>query len=338
MEGEILLHWLKFDIRTHSLDFLPWVQRLYGSNDLRKAFPQRVATLQLRVERLGSPEALPIVPLENGVFAETRVLTAPCFYEDGLFQSFNPGGYAHQFEYDARNHSIRCNLGGDFLRSGQLVASHFIRPLLQSFILSFYGMKWLHGALLARGDRTFFITGAGGAGKSTTSMALLHHGFSLLSEDGPLFFLDEGEDYVLSSLDFPHLAADTVKRFPWLQHHAIGEMDDRGKIPIARSALNGNGDWKEPRRVTHILEIERTTQAAAPALTPLPHREVLLKLVAESMTVFRSLRKQCAGLPLDQYSEFVFDLISRLSARAQVYRLRFADHQLDQVAELLNRL
>ena len=338
MQGEILLHWLKFDIRTHSLDFLPWVQRLYGSNDLRKAFPQRSATLQLHVERMDSPEALPIVPLKHGVFAETRVLAAPCFYEDGRFQSLNPSGYAHQFEYDARHHTIRCNLGGDFLRSGQLVASHFIRPLLQSFILPFYGLKWLHGALLARADRTFFITGAGGAGKSTTAMALLHHGFSLLSEDGPLFFLDGGEDYVLSSLDFPHLAADTVKRFPWLQHHLIGEMDDRGKFPIARSVLNGNSNCKRPRRVTHILEIDRTPYADAPALTPLPRRQALLKLVAESMTIFRSLRKQRTGLPLDQYSEFVLDVISRLAARAEVYRLRFADHQLDQVAELLSRL
>jgi len=338
MAGEILLHWLKFDIRTHSLDFLPWVQALYGSNDLRLQFPGRAACVRLQIERLGSAHALPIVPLPSGVFAETRVLTSPCFYQDGRFQSFQTAGYIHEFEYDAHRHTIRCNLGGEFLRSGRLVASHFLRPLLQSFVLPFYGMKWLHGALLARGSRTFFLTGGGGAGKSTTALALLEHGYSLLSEDGPLFFLEGGEDYVLSSLDFPHVGTDTLRRLPFLRPHVLGEMDDRGKFPIARSLLNGHGDDRQPRRVTHLLVLERMPKVTKPTLIPLERREVLHKMVAEAMVVFRTLRRRDSCLPLDQYSGFVFDLITRLVSRAEVFRLRFADAQLDQVAELLDRL
>ena len=338
MEGEILLHWLKFDIQTHSLDFLPWLDRLYSSNDLRRQFPGRAATVRLQMERLGSNHALPIAPLKDGVFAETRVLTSPCFYQDGRFQSCNLSGFAHEFEYDALHHSIRCNLGGEFLSSGQLVVSHFIRPLMQSFILPFYGLKWLHGALVACRDRTFFLTGSGGAGKSTTALSLLGHGFSLLSEDGPLFFLENGEDHVLSSLDFPHVAADTLQRLPFLQPHVMGEMDDRAKVPIARSLLNGHEEWKTPRQVTHILQLERIPEVTSPRLIPALKRDVLLKMFAEAMVVFRPLRGRDCRLPLDQYSAFILDLITRLVSRAEVFRLQFADAQLDEVAELLERL
>jgi len=338
MEGEILLHWLKFDIRTHSLDFLPWVKRLYGWNDLRPEFPRRAATVRVEVERLGSPQALPIQPMKNGMFAETRVLAAPCFYQDGRFQSLQREAYAHQFEYDALQHTVRCNLGGDFLRSGQFVATHFFRPLLQSFILPFYGLKWLHGALLARGGRTFFLMGGGGVGKSTTALSLLQHGYSLLSEDGPLFFLENGEDYALSSLDFPHVTAETLNRLPFLRRHVTGDMDDRCKYPIARTVLNGNGDWRKPQRVTHLVELERTPDAAVAALVPVARRDVLLKMVSESMTVFRSLRHCNTSLQLDRYSEYILDLITRLVNRASIFRLRFADRQLDRVAELLDSL
>jgi len=338
MEGEVLLHWLRFDIQTHSLDFLPWLDRLYSSNDLRREFPQRAATVCLQIERMGSREALPIIPFQHAAFAETRVLSSPCFYQDGKFQSRNSSGFAHEFEYDALRHGIRCNVGGDFLQSGQLVVSHFIRPLMQSFILPFYGLKWLHGALVARRDRTFLLTGAGGAGKSTTALALLQRDFSLLSEDGPLFFMDGGEDYVLSSLDFPHVATETLQRLPFLQRHVIGEMDDRAKFPVARSLFNGHEEWKTPRRVTHILELERIPEVTSPALIPMARREVLLKMVAEAMVVFRTLRGRDSGLPLDRYSRFILDLITRLVSRAEVFRLRFADAHLDEVAELLEQL
>jgi hypothetical protein len=338
MEGEVLLHWLKFDIQTHSLDFLPWLNRLYASNDLRRQFPQRAANIHLQVERMGSSDALAITPLQPGIFAETRVLASPCFYQDGKFQSRNSAGFAHEFEYDALHHSIRCNLGGAFLRSGQLVVTHFIRPLMQSFILPFYGLKWLHGALVTRRDRTFFLTGSGGAGKSTTALSLLQHGFSLLSEDGPLFFLDAAEDWVLSSLDFPHVAMDTLQQLPFLQPHVLGEMDDRAKFPVARSVLNGHEEWKTPRQVTHLIELERTPEVNAPMLIPLGRREVLLRMVAEAAVVFRALRGRESGLPLDRYSGFILDLITRLVSRAKIFRLRFADAQLGQVAELLDSL
>ena len=89
-------------------------------------------------------------------------------------------------EYELETGTIRANLGGKYLQSGQAIISNIMRPVLQSFILPFYGLKTLHGALLTKDGQTLFLSGPGGAGKTTTALAFADAGYEILSDDGPL--------------------------------------------------------------------------------------------------------------------------------------------------------
>ena len=168
-------------------------------------------------ERL--PQAAQIHPPARGVFAETNLCNGRCYYEAGRFYSANHGEYWHEMDYDLNTHTIRANLAGKYFDSGQAVISNMIRPILQSFALPFYKLKTLHGAVVHKDGRTIFLSGPGGMGKTTTAVQLMLAGYDLLSDDGPFFFIDSGNAYALSSLDYLHLTENTLRLFPELRTH-----------------------------------------------------------------------------------------------------------------------
>ena len=208
-----------------------WVNSLYVSNDLRGRFPDKVVSLKLSIERKDALSAHRISMPENATFAENNLCSGPCFYRGGHFFSRNAGEYYHELDYDMNLNTIMVNVGNHFFYdTPQFVVTNIMRPLLQSFILPFYGLKTLHGAVLNRGDKTFFLMGRGGAGKTTTAVQLMRAGYQIVSDDGPLFFLSRGEAYVLSSLDYLHLTENTIDLFPELREHQVGVKDHKSSV------------------------------------------------------------------------------------------------------------
>jgi hypothetical protein len=332
----MLLHSLELNVETRSLDLAPWIEQLYLSNDLRALLGSR-APLTLCLEREDSEHAFDLAPLERGVFAETNLCTGRCYYHDGRFYSASDTAYAHEMIYDLDSHVIRANLGGIYLRRDQAVVSNIIRPLLQSFILPFYGLKTLHGAVLSKAGRTLFLSGPGGTGKSTTTAQLIRSGYDLISYDGPFFTYLDSRAYALSSLDYLHVTEQTLGMFPELRPHVIGEKDNREKLAVRRAGLQHSDAWRRPLRVTAFIRLERGA-FDTPRLVPRPRSSITQELMAETMIIFRRAPFQDRSRAFREYSEFIFDLVTDVVRRADVYELQFANHHLAELPALLDTL
>lgn len=333
-----MLHFLKFDIQTSSLEFSNWIERLYCTNDLTARFPAKFKSLKLFVESRNSPQCIPIIRPEQGVFAETNLCNARCYYQAGRFFSSNHGEYWHEMEYNLHTNTIRANLGGRFLESGQAIISNLIRPILQSFILPFYGIRTLHGAVVCKQGRTIFLHGRGGMGKTTTAIQLLEAGYELLSDDGPFFFIDGGLAKVLSSLDFIHITENTLRLFPQLRTLVVGVKDNREKFAVRISDLKNNGAWTEPHRITHYIQLQRRPDVDVPRLRKINRNTSHRILLDESMVIFRRAQFRHSADPFGSYSQFVFDLLGKVIQAAEPYELEFADHHLSEIPALIDRI
>jgi len=335
---ELLLHFLKFDIQTETLQIKPWIDRLYVSNDLTRTFPDKCASLKLIVENKNSAEAALINPPVKGVFAETNLCTGRCYFEEGRFFSANRGDYWHEMEYDLSTDTIRANVAGKYLDNHQALISHLIRPILQSFILPFYGIKTLHGAVLTKEGRTVFLSGQGGSGKTTTAVQLMQAGYDLLSEDGPLFITNNGSAYALSSLDFLHVTENTLTLFPELKRFVVGQKDHREKFAVSMTELQNGRSWSQPQQITHYIQLRRSSDVNTPQLKQVNRGIVHRELINESMVVFRWASSGERAVAMHGYSEFVFDLLTKVIHGAETYELKYADQHLEQLPDLISRI
>jgi hypothetical protein len=241
-------------------------------------------------------------------------------------------------EYDLNNHVIRANVGGRFCDGGQAVISNMIRPILQSFILPFSGIKTIHGAVLTKEGRTVFLSGRGGAGKTTAALQLMRAGYTLLSDDGPFFFVDGGKAYALGSLDYVHFTADTLRLFSELQAHIVGDSDSRAKFAARISDIQPHHSWKDPHEVTHYVQLRRQRGLVAPRLTKISRNIVHRSLLDESMVIFRPRAFRVSPSPFTAYTELVFDLLMRVVQGAETHQLEFSDHHLTEIPALIEQL
>jgi hypothetical protein len=333
----MLLHVLNLEVQSRSLRVRPWIDRLYAFNDLRAALPHRASKLTLEIERVDSRHAIPISVPETAVFAETNLCTGRCYYDRGRFFSTSESQYAHAMEYDIDAHLIRANLGGIYLENPQAIVSNLIRPILQSFILPFYGLKTLHGAVLSKGSYTTLLLGAGGAGKSTTATQMAHDGYDLIADDGPFFTLDGSRAYAMSSLDYLHVTDNTLSMFPELVPHVVGGRDHREKYAVARAGLRHSDAWRRPLHVDTIVKIRRGS-VAQPRVTAYDKHALMQELLTESMTVFRPAAFRDRRAYFTAYSDFIFDIVTAVVKEAQAFELEFANHDLPEVPELIERL
>ncbi len=241
-------------------------------------------------------------------------------------------------EYDLNTHTIRANLAGKYLQNGQHVVSNIIRPILQSFILPFYGLKTLHGAIVSKGGRTIFLSGHGGMGKTTTAVQMMRAGYELLSDDGPFFITDDKCAYTLSSLDYLHLTENTLTLFPELTAHVVGAMDSREKFAVRIGELQNGGAWRQPLRITDFIQLQRRPDVAMPRIKKINRNLVHRSVLDESMVIFRGAPFRSSPYPFREYTEFVFDLLTKMTQNAETYKLKFADHHLSEIPALISQL
>jgi hypothetical protein len=312
------------------------VRALYTSNDLTPLFAAQASRLRLHLESRDSPQASKLSTAARAVFAETNLCGGRCFYQDGRFFSSGRGACWHAMEYELETGTIRANLGGQYLQSGQAVISNIVRPVLQSFILPFHGLKTLHGAVVTKNGQTIFLAGAGGAGKTTTALAFANAGYELLSDDGPLFTLHADRAVVLSSLDYLHLTEQSLGLFENLRRYVVGGKDARHKFAIPLRQLQRSDAWQRPHQITRFIQLGRDRRVARPQLRSVDKKLVLQELFNDSMVIFR--REPFRGKPLfNSYSEFIFDLVVKVIQDAEVCRLEFADEHLHALPSLLER-
>jgi hypothetical protein len=240
-------------------------------------------------------------------------------------------------DYDLDSRTIRAALGGVYLTRPQAITSNLLRPILQSFLLPFHGLKTLHGAIVSRNGHTVFLMGPGGSGKSTTTAQLMRDGYDLISDDGPFFTVDGRKPVALSSLDFLHVTRNTLDMFPELEPHVLGDIDHRDKFAVRRAGLQRGDAWRRPLSVNTIVRLRRAP-VFAPVVRPYDKRALMRELFNDTMIVFRpSVFRDRAPL-FKAYSDFIFEVVAGVVRDAQAVELEFADHHLRELPEVIDRL
>jgi hypothetical protein len=335
----MLLHSLKLDIQSRSIPVGGWPAELYESNDLTAVFPSHVSSLQLNIERAGSPTAIDIPPLSaaNGTFAEVSLTGGMCWYNDGRFYSASSAEFSSETEFVPSAGVVNINVGGRYNSvSADAVIAQVVKQVMQSFVMPFYSLKFLHGAVVTRDNTAIMLTGRGGAGKTTTALQLLSNGYGLLSDDGPLFTHSDSAAWALSSLDFSQATDTTLELIPALADVIVGERDHRGKYKLRTNRIQPDNSWRTPRKVTHIVQLSRR-ECDVPRFQQMSRAEAASDMIGEAMTVFRP--NAFAGDEIfARHSRFSFDVITSLLHDARILRLEYADGHLPQLPALFDRI
>ncbi len=336
----MLLHWLKLDIRSRSIDFGNWPDRLYMSNDLTGVFPSHRRNLSIEVERASAADSLDLKEITHctGTFAEIPLCGGMCFYRDGRFYSECRGEFQSRTEFDPVAGTIRMNIGGRYDEmSPEAALPLVVKPIMQSFVLPFFQLKSLHAAVVRKDDVTLMLAGPGGAGKSTTALRLMAGGYTLLSDDTALFTHRGGVSFALSSLDSAHATNETLDLIPGLREHTTGGPDHRGKYNVSVSTIQPSAMWREPKPVTHFVQLSRQSVSRV-RLVESSKSHATRALLAEAMTVFRPAALSAQKNLFEEHAAFSFDVITSLMRDARTLNLEFADHHLESLPDILGQL
>jgi hypothetical protein len=129
---------------------------------------------------------------------------------------------------------------GSALAADRLYLDERARPLhrLLSVWLAGAGIQFVHAGLVARDERGVLLTGAGGSGKSTTSILCLRHGFQFLGDDFVGLEMSAQGGAVGHSLYGTSLVGlDHLRRFPEFEVHAQAPHhagEDKSLILLSR--------------------------------------------------------------------------------------------------------
>ncbi len=335
MHRTLLLHRLRVPIVSETFDITGLLRRLYTDNDLTCGAPQEMPAMSVQFERAGAARSGS--EADQGLFAETTLCGGRCYFRDGRFVARTEGQFSIALQYDLRTDVLEATLSDAYAVDEQSIVIDLLRPLLQSFVLPLHGLKSLHGAVAVRSDRAIFLAGEGGAGKSTTAIELALAGWDVLSDDGPLFALFDGKAKALSSLDFLHATGNTLAMYPQLERCRVGGRDRRGKYAIDRALLSPGEGWRVPAQIDAYIELHRAA-VSRPRLVALHRRDLLRRLVAEHMFVFRNPRLRTADARMARVSDFIFALLTSLASSASFYRLEYDNHHLPELPRLLESL
>lgn len=206
------------------------------------------------------------------------------------------------------------------------LAAVLLGPVL-TCLVRLSGKTCLHGSVVAVNGRALVILGASGAGKSTTALACIRHGATLVSDD--LAILDELTDgfsvrYGQPALRLRPSAAEVLG----------GGFDELRPIWSNVEPVNPKRylDFAEPPGARPAaLPVEaiivlgpRLPETALPAFEALPAVAVLATLMANRSAAFVLDREQHAG---------DFAVLSRLASRVPVRQLARPEG-LDRMNEL----
>jgi hypothetical protein len=132
-------------------------------------------------------------------------------------------------------------------------------------------LLFLHAAVLARGERAWLLAGDSGAGKSTTTWALLHHGWRYLSDELAPVDLASGRVH-----PYPH--ALCLKRRPPAAYPLPEATLDLGRtLHVPPDALPAAAETL-PRALGGIVFVRYRPGLRAPVLRPLGRAEACARL------------------------------------------------------------
>jgi len=137
-------------------------------------------------------------------------------------------------------------------------------------------LLFLHSAAIELNGRAFLMVASSGTGKSTTTWALLRHGFRYISDE-----LSPVDLNALRVHAYPH--ALCVKRRPPLPYRLPDNTVDLGRtLHVPAQSLSG-GVVSGPRHLAGIFILERDGRDAPPRLHALRRAEAAARMYANAL-------------------------------------------------------
>lgn len=174
---------------------------------------------------------------------------------------------------------------GSALSADRLYLDERARPLhrLLSVWLAGAGILFVHAGLVARDEHGVLLTGAGGSGKSTTSILCLRHGFQFLGDDFIGLEMPSRREAVGHSLYGTSVVGlEHLRRFPEFEAHAQAPHhagEDKSLILLNR--LYGDRMVRHAR--IRAIVLVRVADRERTSSRPASKREAMLWLAPSSL-------------------------------------------------------
>ncbi len=332
-ETTLWWHFIRFDIKSHSPRIHTWLGNSYSSLDRAFAFPSS-SRWTLHFEESESPHQIPIRGQQGAQALGVSSAGIPLFFNGAVICGQSNGANPSSLYIDFNNKILEANVGGDLARYSDCFVYGLFRNIMRLFILPSCGAIMLHGAVVTRGSTSILLSGKSGAGKSTTALQLLSKGFSVVSDDSPLFCMMQDRVMALSSLDHFAVSKETLQLLPDLQAHVQEGLGTQlSAKPRVNRAYQGD-ELPDPVSISEVVILDRRAVSAAPLLHQATRHEAMVSLLSEALSFHKGDNSSQASSILQRRDALVFDIISNILNTASVHRLEFSADQAREIPNL----
>lgn len=287
--------------------------------------------ISLRITCRQSLATAPLTVLQQKTFLEMSIAGAPLYYGDGIFQAQSDGEYALSLEFDQNGRELVLVLGSYFAESQESFIFWLFRDILRKLICPFNNMMILHGAVVAGDGRALFLSGDGGAGKTTAALFMVQSGYKIISDDSPIATLNaDGTVSILSSLDGFSISENTLNLLPGLRSIKGSKREISGKFLLKRSALGPDRVSNGPVKITHFVELHRGAYESA-KLLPESGRAAAGRVIDDALLLVRREKS------LQHISVRMFQTATSLLAHSRAFRFEYANEDVDKLSRLIEK-
>jgi hypothetical protein len=195
------------------------------------------------------------------------------------------------------------------------------------------GQTLIHAAAATLPDRrsAILIFAPSGTGKTTVSLALLHAGYGVYSDDTAVIRRDDGQHQVWGVPRAFKVHRQTARLFPWLGEHLTDSWDAHGEQLLSMDSAGklGRIEAAQPREVAAVIRLNERS-AGEHVLRRLPKNEALVSLSADN------LRTGAGGMP--QFMQSRFGVLTALIQEAATFELTTGDDMERLGAFVLDRI
>lgn len=192
------------------------------------------------------------------------------------------------------------------------------------FILSGYGLFFLHTSVVCKGKDCIIINGPQNSGKSTLALTLAQNGFNLLSDDDCFVKVVRKQPQLFPFSTKMGLNDRVLKRYPELNKHTLKNYRYGGKQRIPLNHISNHNHTKGLR--CKMIIFPRYQAKRNIYMKGIPKEEALNRFIKENPAVYP--KKQ---------SEKMFWALYNLTNKANAFELIYNDERLDGIPEIINK-
>lgn len=329
------------------------IDRIYRLAGLRvrlsvagKALAERIGRTLAHLEEIGASGGSADLRIEIWDGEETRIPSPVPYLRDAFYRSWPFGRHVLASSRDEKRLGFQTQEATTILdleadRIVGYATSHHrltlfelgkpLQPLLFAW-LSARDIVPVHAGLVSRGADGILLGGAGGSGKTTTSLLCARAGFAYLGDDYIGVPAADGAGHLGYSLyNSTWLDPDHLRRFPWLETQVVRGTEHEDKWLVVLAGVDGlrlapearlralalptvlatpETRWRPASRAEAVLRLAPSSILQLPFIEPTPALERMTELVQTIPAYHLEL-----GSDLDRIADRVAEILDDAGRR-----------------------